>query len=271
MILVTGGTGTLGRAILSLIVHSAVVISRDEEKQRVCADEFPRHAFCLCDVRDADALDAVFARFRPNAVIHLAALKQCPMGETNVMEHVKTNILGSENVVRACQRYGVSRAVLVSTDKACEPVSVYGASKLIAERLFTSAGYSVVRAGNIIGSRGSIASVLDEHDGPVPVTDPRMTRFYISRDRLAQFVFDVLFMSTGGLVHVPKMRSERLSDTVAGRECYIVGRRAGEKLHESAISRDEASSEWVGGGYVVGGDEIGEPYRWVAYTSGGGE
>jgi UDP-N-acetylglucosamine 4,6-dehydratase len=165
------------------------------------------------------------------------------------MEHVKTNILGTQNVLTICKRYGVARAVLVSTDKACEPVSVYGATKLIAERLFAAAGYSVVRAGNITGSRGSISDVIAEQS-PVPVTDPEMTRFYIRAEDLAQFVADTLTRGNPG-VFVPEMDAYSLAEILGGRECVVVGRRPGEKKHESTVSPDEMCVR-TAVGYEVG-------------------
>jgi UDP-N-acetylglucosamine 4,6-dehydratase/5-epimerase len=250
MILVTGGTGTLGRAILPLLGGEVCVISRDEEKQRECKALFPNVDFRICDVRDAQALEDVFAAVRHSVVIHLAALKQCPMGEDFPLEHVKTNILGSDNIVRMCKRYMVAKAILVSTDKACEPVSVYGATKLVAERVFLASGYEVVRAGNITGSRGSVLNVIANASGPVPMTNPNMTRFWIEAADLACFVIESLKRYKGARVCIPEMIACSLKDTFEGTPYTVVGRRRGEKMHECIVSADERLYI-SGNGYVV--------------------
>lgn len=258
-VLVTGGTGSFGRSFCAhLLQHSKVkkliVFSRDEFKQSLMQQEFrdPRLRFFLGDVRDLPRLQRAFHGV--DVVVHAAALKQVPTLEYNPFEAVKTNILGSQNVIDAAIDQGVSRVLLISTDKAAQPINLYGSTKLCAEKLFVSGNsyttgktkFSCVRYGNVMGSRGSIIETLLKNPKVqvVQLTDPRMTRFWITLEESFELVLFALTHMEGGEIFVPKIPSMKISDLFdvlapkAKRE--IIGIRPGEKLHEVLISHDEA-------------------------------
>lgn len=261
-ILITGATGSLGRRLVRRILADfrpkrLVVFSRDELKQYEMEQEFPREQhpalrYFLGDVRDRDRL--VTALRNIDYVIHAAALKQVPAAEYNPFEFVKTNVLGAQNLVDAAAQCGVRRVLALSTDKAANPVNLYGATKLCADKLFLAANayrgvecqYSVVRYGNVFGSRGSAVPLFlrQRETGTVTLTDARMTRFCITLDRAAQFVLESLDRMRGNEIFVPKIPSFRVTDLISavapGCAVRTVGIRPGEKLHEMLISRDEA-------------------------------
>ncbi|KYD19364.1 MAG: UDP-N-acetylglucosamine 4,6-dehydratase (inverting) [Caldibacillus debilis] len=259
VVLVTGGTGSFGKKfvkkILEYDIKKVIVFSRDELKQYEMAQEFkdPRIRFFIGDVRDKDRLYRAFDGV--DIVVHAAAMKQVPACEYNPFEAIKTNIYGAQNVIEAAIDRGVRRVIALSTDKACSPVNLYGATKLASDKLFVAANsyvggketrFSVVRYGNVAGSRGSVVPFFKKirHTGKLPITDERMTRFWITLDQGVQFVIDSLRRMRGGEIFVPKIPSMRvldLAEAIAPEcEIEIVGIRPGEKLHEAMISEDDA-------------------------------
>lgn len=261
-ILVTGGTGSFGKAFLetALSHHNprrVVVFSRDELKQyemkQVWGDD-DRVRFFLGDIRDVDRL--TLALQGVDYVVHAAALKQVDTAEYNPMEYVKTNVLGSENVIQASMRAGVKKVLGLSTDKASSPANLYGATKLTADKLFISSNhysfaqgtvFSVVRYGNVMGSRGSVIPYFRSlvNEGlPLTITDPRMTRFWITLPQAVDFVISCLADMTGGELYVPRIPSTRVTDLAEaiapGSEVIEIGIRPGEKLHEEMISIEDS-------------------------------
>ena len=261
-ILITGGTGSFGKAFLAQILHDrqpnrVIVYSRDELKQyemRASLGEDPRIRYFIGDVRDRDRLR--MALHGVDYVVHAAALKQVDTAEYNPMEYVKTNVLGSENVISASLDAGVRKVIALSTDKASSPINLYGATKLTADKLFISANhygwsygttFSVVRYGNVMGSRGSVIPyfrALVERNDPLTITDVRMTRFWITLPQAVQFVIDSFEQMAGGELYVPRIPSTRITDLAKAiaPDAPIVetGIRPGEKMHEEMISREDA-------------------------------
>jgi UDP-N-acetylglucosamine 4,6-dehydratase len=261
-LLITGGTGSFGRAFLKQVLETrnpdrVVIFSRDELKQyemRQAWGDDPRVRFFLGDIRDRDRLK--MALHGVDFVVHAAALKQVDTAEYNPMEYVKTNILGSENVLQASIEAGVKKVVALSTDKASSPVNLYGATKLTADKLFISgnhyaAGYetrfSVVRYGNVMGSRGSVIPFfrnLAAKGEPLPITDFRMTRFWITLPQAVEFVMSCFNDMAGGELYVPRIPSMRVIDLAEAlapeSELVEVGIRPGEKLHEEMISSEDS-------------------------------
>lgn len=252
MVLVTGGTGSFGSAFVRRVVGlgwMVRVFSRDEVKQGVMRDEFDdaaRVRFLVGDVRDRSRLARAVEGC--DLVVHAAALKQVVSCEYNPFEAVKTNVLGSQNVVEACLDAGVSRAMLLSSDKAVHPVNVYGASKLCAEKCWLAANayggnrcsFSVVRYGNVRGSRGSVLGRL----GPVWLTDSRATRFWMEVGDAVDLVLLAAGVMRGGEVFVPKLSAARVADVVDVAPGPELGLRRGEKLHEVLISDEEVGRTW---------------------------
>ncbi len=261
VVLVTGGTGSFGKMMLNVMLreyHPAklIVFSRDELKQhdmRMAGYEDPSLRYFIGDVRDEQRLRRAFHGV--DIVIHAAALKQVPACEYNPMEAIKTNILGSSNVIDAALDAGVTHVLALSTDKAVNPVNLYGATKLCGEKLFVQSNayagglatrFSCVRYGNVVGSRGSVIPVFlkQRQNGKVTITDARMTRFWITLEQGVRFVIRCIEQMYGGEVFVPKIPSMSLMDLAKAvapdTDIDIVGIRPGEKLHEVLISEDEA-------------------------------
>jgi UDP-N-acetylglucosamine 4,6-dehydratase len=261
-ILITGGTGSFGKAFIDYALTNLnpariVIFSRDELKQyeaRLRFKDDPRLRWFIGDIRDQHRLKR--AMHGVDYVVHAAALKQVDTAEYNPFEYVQTNIIGSQNVVEAAIDSGVKKVVALSTDKASSPLNLYGATKLAADKLFQSANhyaagyesrFSVVRYGNVMGSRGSVIPFfrnLIAEGKPLPITDSRMTRFWITLPQTVQFVVDSFDLMNGGELYVPHIPSMRITDLVEaiapGTETYEIGIRPGEKLHEEMISEDDS-------------------------------
>jgi UDP-N-acetylglucosamine 4,6-dehydratase/5-epimerase len=262
-ILITGGTGSFGKKCTEIILQRykprrMIIFSRDELKQFEMAQQFPDSKYdCIRyfigDVRDKERLHRAFSNV--DYVIHAAALKQVPAAEYNPFEAVKTNILGSQNVINVAIDCGVKKVIALSTDKAANPVNLYGATKLCSDKLFiagnsytgtVNTAFSVVRYGNVAGSRGSVIPFFlkKKKEGILPITDPRMTRFWITLGQGVDFVLKCFEIMVGGELFVPKIPSMNMMDlakTIAP-ECKteIIGIRPGEKLHEIMVPKDDA-------------------------------
>ncbi len=265
-ILLTGGTGSFGRQFTRMVLsqfkpRKLIIFSRDELKQYEMQTELnPEQKgtplrFFLGDVRDVNRLE--MAMRDVDYVVHAAALKQVPAAEYNPIECIRTNVYGAENVVMASLRCHVKKVIALSTDKAASPVNLYGASKLASDKIFIAANhlsgdigtkFSVVRYGNVLGSRGSVVPLFQrlvrEGCTEIPITDPRMTRFWITIDQGVRFVFNSLEIMQGGEIFIPKIPSmsvANLAKAIApGIKHKIVGIRPGEKLHETMITEDDA-------------------------------
>ena len=265
-VLLTGGTGSFGRQFVKMTMarynpRRLIIFSRDEMKQYEMQTEvasMPNKGsirFFIGDVRDVDRLE--LAMRYVDIVVHAAALKQVPAAEYNPIECIRTNVNGAENVVTAALRCGVEKVIALSTDKAASPINLYGASKLASDKIFIAANnlsgdigtrYSVVRYGNVVGSRGSVVPFFQKivRDGgdELPITDPRMTRFWITVEQGVEFVLSSLHLMQGGEIFVPKIPSltvTNLANAIApGLTHKIIGIRPGEKLHETMITTDDA-------------------------------
>ena len=301
-VLVTGATGSFGqrfvaRALAESKLAKLIVFSRDELKQhdmRVAYPDEPRLRFFLGDVRDRDRLHRAFEGV--DCIVHAAALKQIPAAEYNPFEFVKTNVVGAQNLIDAAIDAGVRRVVALSTDKASSPVNLYGATKLVSDKLFVAGNvysggrptrFSVVRYGNVIGSRGSVIPLFRQlaKSGRIAITDLGMTRFWITLDQAVDLVLHALDDMRGGEIYVPKIPSMRVADVAKAvapdAAIEVVGIRPGEKLHEEMISASDARRAFDRGSYYVilsdlalaaGADERGEPlpagFRYTSDANG---
>lgn len=264
-VLITGGTGSFGRAMAKRLLEEnackkVIIFSRDEWKQWEMKQSdpifsHPNIRYFLGDVRDAPRLERAFSEI--NYVVHAAALKQVPAAEYNPTEFVKTNVMGAMNVIDAAIHCGVEKVIALSTDKAVNPVNLYGATKLCSDKLFCAGNayvgsrghprFSVVRYGNVLGSRGSIiplwGKMLAEGAKSIPITDPRMTRFWITLDQSVEFVLSCFKQMRGGEIFVPKIPSMRIIDlaeaVAPGIPHTLTGIREGEKLHELMVSVED--------------------------------
>lgn len=262
-ILITGGTGSFGKKCTEIILkrykpNRLIILSRDELKQfdmaqRFSAEKYPCMRYFIGDVRDKERLCRAFHEV--DYVIHAAALKQVPAAEYNPFEAVKTNILGAQNVINVAIDKKVKRVIALSTDKAANPINLYGATKLCSDKLFIAGNsyvghdhttFSVVRYGNVVGSRGSVIPFFlkERETGVLPVTDPKMTRFWITLEQAVEFVLKRLEEMVGGELFVPKIPSMNIMDLAKAvcPECKtkVVGIRPGEKLHEVMVPKDDA-------------------------------
>jgi UDP-N-acetylglucosamine 4,6-dehydratase len=263
VILVTGGTGSFGKCFTAAVLtryrpRKLIIFSRDEFKQFEMSQmygsrQYPCVRYVIGDVRDREAVLRAFDGV--DVVVHAAALKHVPTAESNPLEVVKTNIGGAANVIDAALERRVGRVLVLSSDKAASPVSLYGATKLCADKLFTAANgyenrstrFSVVRYGNVVGSRGSVIPFfLKQRDrGSLPITDVRMTRFWITLPQVVEFTLSCLERMRGGEIFVPKIPSMKIVDlaNAIAPECAleVIGMRPGERLHELLISQDDAA------------------------------
>ena len=274
-VLITGGTGSFGKAFVRTVlqrypsVKRLVIFSRDELKQFEMAQEFsprefPQLRFFIGDVRDAGRLKRAVEGI--DVVVHAAALKQVPAAEYNPFECIKTNVLGAQNVIEACLDSQVHRVVALSTDKAAAPINLYGATKLCSDKLFVAANnikgsrdlrFSVVRYGNVMGSRGSVIPFFVERraSGELPITDPQMTRFNISLQDGVEMVLWSIDNAWGGEILVPKIPSYRITDVAEAvapaAAKRVVGIRPGEKLHEEMITASDSPNTVDLGSYFA--------------------
>jgi len=260
-VLVTGGTGSFGKKFVEIMLREfqpkrLVIFSRDELKQhemKASGFNHPSLRYFIGDVRDPGRLDRALAGV--TVVVHAAALKQVPACEYNPFEAIQTNIMGGRNVIDASINQGVKRILALSTANAVNPINLYGATKLCAEKMFVQANaysgardtrFSCARYGNVVGSRGSVIPMFLEQKrrGKLTITDPRMTRFWITLEQGVKFVIRCIEQMHGGEIFVPKIPSMRLTDlaqaVAPGCEIEYIGIRAGEKLHEALVSEDEA-------------------------------
>ena len=264
-ILITGGTGSFGKKFLEMILerynpHRIIIYSRDEYKQSVMKSEYSKKydmskvRFFIGDVRDKERLMRAFDGV--DYVIHAAAMKQVPTCEYNPFEAIKTNIHGAQNVIDAAIDRGVKKVVALSTDKAVNPINLYGGTKLVSDKLFIAANayskisktvFSVVRYGNVAGSRGSIIPIfnnlIEKGETELPITDTRMTRFWITLEQGVELVFKALKESTGGETYISKIPSFKITDLaeamLPGAKIKEIGIREGEKLHEVMVTKDD--------------------------------
>jgi UDP-N-acetylglucosamine 4,6-dehydratase len=260
-VLITGGTGSFGKAFVKRVladdeIKKLVVFSRDELKQFEMAEQIssPKLRYFLGDVRDYQRL--LQATDGVDVIVHAAAMKQIPAAEYNPMEAIKTNVIGAENIVNAAIQNGISKVVALSTDKAANPANLYGATKLCSDKLMVAGNilagsrgtkFACVRYGNVLGSRGSVIPFFLERakEGSLPITDERMTRFWLTIEDGVQFVLDSLERMHGGEIFVPKIPSFKVTD-VARVVCpniptRVIGIRPGEKLHEIMITEDDSN------------------------------
>ncbi len=274
-VLITGGTGSLGKALTKRIlseypnVKRLIIFSRDEQKQFVMAQEFPHEKynairFFIGDVRDKDRLLRAFKGV--DYVIHAAAMKHVHLAEYNPSECIKTNVNGAENVIHASLETDVERVVALSTDKACAPINLYGATKLTSDKLFVAANnikgsssirFSVVRYGNVMGSNGSVIPFFmkKKEEGFLPITDPNMTRFNITLDGGVDMVMHALEHAWGGEIFVPKIASYKIGDVAEAiapnLEHKVIGIRPGEKIHEEMITHSDSFYTYDLGSYYA--------------------
>jgi len=268
-ILITGGTGSFGKKFIEMIFANyepkkVIIYSRDEYKQglvkqkfskELTKEQFSKLRFFIGDVRDKDRLYRAF--YGVNIVIHAAALKQVPVCEYNPFEAIKTNIHGAQNIIDAALDRGVEKVVALSTDKAVNPINLYGGTKLVSDKLFISANaysgergsiFSVVRYGNVAGSRGSVIpffkSIIESGKNELPITDYRMTRFWITLEEGVKLVFKALEESKGGETYISKIPSFKITDLaeamLPGCKKVNIGIREGEKLHEVMVTKDDS-------------------------------
>ncbi|NOY98833.1 MAG: UDP-N-acetylglucosamine 4,6-dehydratase (inverting) [Chloroflexi bacterium] len=299
-VLVTGGTGSFGKKFIRIMLDEyqpkkIIVFSRDELKQhemRVAGFDDPRLRYFIGDIRDRDRL--LRAMHGVDIVVHAAALKQVPACEYNPMEAIKTNIMGTSNVIEAALDARVAKVLALSTDKAVNPINLYGATKLAAEKLVVQSNayaaghatrYSCVRYGNVVGSRGSVVPVFlkQRASGKLTITDDRMTRFWLSLEQGVHFVISCIEQMEGGEVFVPKIPSMKVIDLAKAiapnARVDIIGIRPGEKLHEVLISEDEARTTveldtmfvvqpaeamWFGYGWQQKGKLLSDGFRYAS-------
>jgi len=271
-VLITGGTGTLGKELIKKFYEDweITVLSRDELKQAQLKAIYPKIKFMIGDVRDY--LSVVKATRDIEVILHCAAMKRIEVCEKHPIEAVKTNILGTENVVMAAKEKGIKRLISISSDKGVEPINVYGMTKAIQEKIVIAEGYNCVRYGNVFGSRGSVVPLFIEQakiGGPLTVTDPEMTRFILTTDQAIELIMLALDSLMEGKVFVRKSPSARIGDIaeIFGVGVKIVGRMIGEKTHEMLISQEETSRTKDKGNHFIISPKINGLKKSEPYTS----
>ncbi|MFA5441749.1 MAG: polysaccharide biosynthesis protein [Candidatus Paceibacterota bacterium] len=271
-VLITGGTGTLGKELIKKFYEDweITVLSRDELKQAQLKAIYPKVKFMIGDVRDY--LSVVKATRDIEVILHCAAMKRIEVCEKHPIEAVKTNILGTENVVMAAKEKGIKRLISISSDKGVEPINVYGMTKAIQEKIVIAEGYNCVRYGNVFGSRGSVVPLFIEQakiGGPLTVTDPEMTRFILTTDQAIELIMLALDSPMEGKVFVRKSPSARIGDIaeIFGVGVKIVGRMIGEKTHEMLISQEETSRTEDKGNHFIISPKINGLKKSEPYTS----
>jgi UDP-glucose 4-epimerase len=269
-VLITGGTGTLGKELIKKFYQDweITVLSRDELKQAQLKAIYPKVKFIIGDVRDY--LSVIKATRNIEVILHCAAMKRIEVCEKHPIEAVKTNILGTENVVMAAKEKGIKQLISISSDKGVEPINVYGMTKAIQEKIVIAEGYNCVRYGNVFGSRGSVVPLFCEQikkGGPLTVTDPEMTRFILTTDQAIELIILALNSPMEGKIFVKKSPSARIGDIAEsfGAEIKVVGKMIGEKMHEMLIAKEETlRAEDKGDYYIISlkmnGLKSSEPY-----------
>lgn len=271
-VLITGGTGSFGRLLVHYLLHhypckSITVLSRDEHKQfkmrlKYPENQYPHLKFCIGDIRDYDRVHQVFKNI--DIVFHLAALKHVHIAEQNPLECIKTNILGSDNIIKAAILNGVKKVIALSSDKAASPHNLYGATKFCADKLFVNAQkdsektiFSVIRLGNVVNSRGSVFEIFEQRkkEDTILVTHPQATRFIITAEEGIQWLLFALQDSKGGEIYIPKIKSFKviqLAKAIAPKaKMEIMGLRLGEKLHEHLITETDSNTGYEYDNYYV--------------------
>ena len=275
-ILITGGTGSFGQALVKKLLKESkaeriIIYSRDEQKQftmsqKYNTNDFPNLRYLIGDVRDFDRLD--MAMYGVDIVVHAAAMKHVEAAEYNPFECIRTNVNGAENIVRASLKNNVDNVIALSTDKACNPINLYGASKLASDKIFIAANnlvgkrktsFSVVRYGNVMGSNGSVLplfkNLIENGASFFPITDKRMTRFWITIDQGTNFVISSLNIMNGGEIFVPKIPSIKIIDLAKSLDPNLpikeIGIRSGEKIHEIMLSEEDAQFTYDMGDYYL--------------------
>jgi len=271
-VLITGGTGTLGKELIKKFYKEwdITVFSRDELKQAQLKNIYPKVKFIIGDVKDYQSVSKAVRNI--DVVLHCAAMKRIEVCEVNPIEAVKTNVLGTENVVMAAKEKGIKKLISISSDKGVEPVNVYGMTKAIQEKIVIAEGYNCVRYGNVFGSRGSVVPLFTEQvkaGGPLTVTDPEMTRFILTTDQAIELIMLALNSPMEGKVFVRKSPSARIGDIAEsfGVEVKIIGRMVGEKMHEMLISKEETTRAEDKGNYFIITHKIDELKKSEPYTS----
>ena len=271
-VLITGGTGTLGKELIKKFYKEwdITVFSRDELKQAQLRAIYPKVKFIIGDVKDYQSVSKAVRNI--DIILHCAAMKRIEVCEVNPIEAVKTNVLGTENVVMAAKEKKIKQLISISSDKGVEPVNVYGMTKAIQEKIVIAEGYNCVRYGNVFGSRGSIIPLFIEqvkHGGPLTVTDPEMTRFILTTDQAIELITLALNSPMEGKVFVGKSPSARIGDIAEsfGMEVKIIGRMIGEKMHEMLIAQEETARAEDKGGYFIITQKINGLKKSEPYTS----
>ena len=271
-VLITGGTGTLGKELIKKFYKEwdITVFSRDELKQAQLRAIYPNIKFMIGDVKDYYSVSKAVRNV--DVILHCAAMKRIETCEVNPIEAVKTNVLGTENVVIAAKEKGIKQLISISSDKGVEPVNVYGMTKAIQEKIVIAEGYNCVRYGNVFGSRGSIIPLFYEQakaGGPLTVTDPEMTRFILTTDQAIELIMLALNSPMEGKVFVRKSPSARIGDIAEsfGVEVKIIGRMIGEKMHEMLISQEETTRAEDKGDYFIITHNIDKSKKAEPYTS----
>ena len=271
-VLITGGTGTLGKELIKKFHKEwdITVFSRDELKQAQLKNIYPKVKFIIGDVKDYQSVSKAVRNI--DVVFHCAAMKRIEVCEVNPIEAVKTNVLGTENVVMAAKEKGIKQLISISSDKGVEPVNVYGMTKAIQEKIVIAEGYNCVRYGNVFGSRGSIVPLFYEQakaGGPLTVTDPEMTRFILTTDQAIELIMLALNSPMEGKVFVRKSPSARIGDIAEsfGVEVKIIGRMIGEKIHEMLIAQEETVRAEDKGNYFIITQKINGLKKSEPYTS----